>query len=117
MKTLHPAWQVTDLAASLNFYRALGYDEVRRTSLGNGTTLTMLQFPGEDVVSLELVHRPADGSVQIGSGFSHLVIQLDQLEDTVAALQQRGLQSEPEHHPHGPDGPRPSWLTDPDGSD
>ena len=33
----------------------------------------------------------------------------------IAALSRRGLAPEPEQHPAGPDGPRTSWLTDPDG--
>ncbi len=115
VKTLHTAYRVTDLAVSLDFYCALGYQEVGRISVSDGATLTVLKFPGEEVVTLELVHRPADGPVQIGTGFSHLVVQVDELADAIAALLQRGLQSEPEQHPAGQDGPRTSWLTDPDG--
>ncbi len=115
MKTLHTAYRVTDLAISLEFYAALGYEEVGRVSLSDGGTLTMLKFPAEEVVTLELVHRPADGSVQTGTGFSHLVVQVDELAGTIAAISQRGLQPEPVQHPAGPHGPRTSWLTDPDG--
>jgi lactoylglutathione lyase len=75
----------------------------------------MLKFPGEEVVTLELAHRPSAGAVQIGTGFSHLVIQVDDLAATIAALSRRGLRPEPEQHPAGPQGPRTSWLTDPDG--
>ena len=75
VKTLHTAYRVTDLAVSLDFYCALGYEQVGRISLGDGATLTVLKFPGEEVVTLELVHRPADGPVQIGTGFSHLVVR------------------------------------------
>jgi lactoylglutathione lyase len=67
MKTLHTAYRVTDLATSLVFYRGLGYQEVGRVDFGQGASLTMLKFPCEEVVSLELVHRPADGSVDIGA--------------------------------------------------
>ena len=115
MKTLHTAYRVTDLAVSLDFYSALGYREVGRVSMGEGASLTMLKFPGEQVVTLELVHRPADGPVQAGSGFSHLVVQVDELAATIEALSQEGLEPGPEQHPAGTDGPRTSWLTDPDG--
>ena len=83
--------------------------------MGEGASLTMLKFPGEEVVTLELVHRPADGPVQAGSGFSHLVVQVDELAATIEALSQVGLQPGSEQHPAGPHGPRTSWLTDPDG--
>ncbi len=115
MKTLHTAYRVADPDVSLDFYSALGYQEVGRIGVGDGATLTVLKFPGEGVVTLELVHRPADGPVQIGTGFSHLVVQVDELADTIATLTQRGLKPEPEQRPAGPDGPRTAWLTDPDG--
>jgi lactoylglutathione lyase len=88
VKTLHTAYRVTDLAVSLDFYSALGYREVGRVSMGEGASLTMLKFPGEQVVTLELVHRPADGPVQAGTGFSHLVVQVDELAATIEALSQ-----------------------------
>ena len=75
MKTLHPAYRVTDLDISLGFYTALGYQVLGRADLGHGATLTVLKFPDEPVGTLELVHRPADGAVQLGTGFSHLAIQ------------------------------------------
>ena len=55
MKTLHTAYRVTDLAVSLAFYSALGYRELGRVDMGEGASLTMLKFPGEEVVTLELV--------------------------------------------------------------
>jgi lactoylglutathione lyase len=75
----------------------------------------VLRFPDEEVVTLELVHRPADGPVELGSGFSHLVVQVEDLVDAIATLQQKGLQPEPVTRPGGPAGPQTSWLTDPDG--
>ena len=63
MKTLHTAYRVTDLAVSLDFYSALGYREVGSVGVGEGASLTMLSFPGEEVVTLELVSgRPTDRS-------------------------------------------------------
>ena len=115
MKTLHTAYRVTDLAAALRFYTALGYQEIGRVGLAEGASLTMLKFPAEQVVTLELVHRPTDGPVQVGTGFSHLVVQVDELAAAIETLSRAGLHPEPEQRPGGPDGPRTSWLTDPDG--
>src|SRR5919109_5200069 len=91
MRTLHTAYRVTDLAASLAFYTTLGYRELGRVDIGNGASLTMLKFPVEEVVTLELAHRPADGPVDVGTGFSHLVVQVDNLSATTEALSQAGL--------------------------
>jgi lactoylglutathione lyase len=115
MRTLHPAYRVTDAAASLDFYSALGYELVGRVDLGDGAGLTMLKFPGEEVVTLELAHRPADGPVDVGNGFSHLAVQVEDLGATIEALSRAGLRPGPIERPGGPDGPRTAWLTDPDG--
>jgi lactoylglutathione lyase len=115
MRTLHPAYRVTDPAASLHFYAALGYGQVGHVDVGGGTTLTMLKFPSEEMVTLELVHRPADGPVDTGTGFSHLAVQVDDLAATMGSMSRAGLRPGPVERPGGPDGPQTAWLTDPDG--
>jgi len=95
MRTLHPAYRVTDLGASVVFYTTLGYGQVGRVDLGEGASLTMLKFPSDEFVALELVHRPGDGPVEIGTGFSHLAVQIDNLKATVEALTQAGLRPGP----------------------
>jgi lactoylglutathione lyase len=115
MKTLHVAYRVGDLAASLRFYNALEYGEVGRVQMNDGSSLTMLKLPGDEVVTLELVHRPADGPVDVGTGFSHLVVQLDDINAAVESLARAGLRPGAVERPGGPDGPETAWLTDPDG--
>ncbi|MFF1306730.1 VOC family protein [Streptomyces sp. NPDC058307] len=115
MKTLFVAYRVTDLDRSLRFYTALGYGELGRVDVGDGCRLVILRFPGEPAASLELVHRPADGPVDVGSGIDHLAIQVDTLTATLKTLTEAGLEPEPVRLPGGPHGPKTSWLTDPDG--
>src|SRR6202022_2540468 len=104
MRTLHPAYRVTDLATSLAFYGAIGFEQVGRVDLGDGVTLTMLKLPDDEVVTLELVHRPSDGPVVIGSGFSHLAVQVDDLSATIEAVTTAGLKPGPVERPGGPNG-------------
>lgn len=115
MKTLFVSYRVTDLDRSLGFYTALGYGELGRVEAGDGSHLVLLKFPGEPAASLELVHRPADGRVDVGSGIDHLAIQAHTLTITLKALTEAGLEPGPVQYPGGPDGPKTSWLTDPDG--
>jgi lactoylglutathione lyase len=115
MKTLHPAYRVTDLAVSLDFYTALGYGQVGRVDLGGGASLTMLKFPDDAFVTLELVHRPAEGPVEIGTGFSHLAVQVDDMAAAIETLSQAGLTPGPIERPGGLDGPQTAWVIDPDG--
>jgi lactoylglutathione lyase len=115
MKTLHTAYRVTDLAAAVGFYNGLGYEVVGRVDLDEDASLTMLKFPADAFVTLELVHRPNLEPVDVGNGFSHLVVQVDDLADTVEALSRAGLRPGPIERPGGAEGPRTAFLTDPDG--
>jgi lactoylglutathione lyase len=114
MRTLHVGLRVEDLERSLGFYTSLGYDvigTVPETELGS---LTMLKLPGDEFVTLELVHDPTHGRVEPG-GLNHLVIQVEDVHGTVAHLGSRGVQAE---EPASPDGSADfwtTWLTDPDG--
>ncbi|QGF23455.1 VOC family protein [Raineyella fluvialis] len=115
MRTLHTAYRVTDLDASMGFYRELGYREIGRGEMADGTILVVLKFPGEDVGSLELLYRPSDGPVDLGTGFHHLVVQVHDLDASIAALTLAGRRPSAAERPGGPDGPRTSMVADPDG--
>jgi catechol 2,3-dioxygenase-like lactoylglutathione lyase family enzyme len=112
MRMLHLGLRVTDLDRSLAFYTALGYAELGRVPDTPFGSLTMLQLPDDPFVSLELVHDPAR-PVTDTSAVTHLVVQTDDLDATVADLAARAIPAEPPAEP-GP-GLRTAWLTDPDG--
>ncbi len=114
MKTILFAYRVSDLDRSLAFYRTVGYTELSAVPFDDGSSLVWLKLPGESAVSLELVHRPADGPVKIG-GFEHLAIEVESLSDTIDRLTEAGLEPGPQELPAGPDGPKTCWLIDPDG--
>jgi lactoylglutathione lyase len=116
MKTLLTAYRVSDLARAEQFYRAVGFREIGRAPIGEGTTLVMLNLPGDgDFVTLELVYAPAAGALVVGNGFSHLAVQVDDLAATVAELARKGIACGPIEYPGGANGPIVSNLRDPDG--
>jgi lactoylglutathione lyase len=115
MRTLHFGLRVADLERSLAFYTAVGYEvagSVPETPFGS---LTMLKLPGDDFVSIELVHDPANVA-DFGSGLNHFVIKVESMHATIADLTARGVDTEPPGPPGNPDDPRTAWLTDPDGN-
>jgi lactoylglutathione lyase len=114
MKSILFALRVTDLDRSLAFYTTVGYVDLGKIPFDDGSSLVWLRLPDEPSVSLELVHRPADGPVEV-SGFQHFAIEVDSLDRTVARLTEAGLQPGSIEFPGGPDGPKTSWLSDPDG--
>ncbi|MBM0228634.1 MULTISPECIES: VOC family protein [Micromonospora] len=112
MRMLHLGLRVTDLNRSLVFYTAVGFARIGSVQETGFGSLTMLQLPDDPFVSLELVHDPARPVRDIGA-VNHLVIQVDDLNATVADLAMKGVTAEPPTE-LGP-GMRTSWLTDPDG--
>jgi len=116
MRTLHFGLRVTDLDRSLAFYTAVGYEvvgSVPETSLGH---LTMLRLPGDEFVTIELVHSPARDEVNSGTGLSHFVIKVESLDATLSELAARGIGAEAPVSPDGSDDFRTTWVTDPDGN-
>ena len=114
MRTLHVGLRVEDLDRSLGFYENLGYEVVGTVPETEFGSLTMLKLPTDPFVSLELVHDPDAGPITPG-GLNHLVIQVEDLHDTVTRL--AAAASKPSE-PSSPDGSEDfwtAWLTDPDG--
>ncbi len=114
MKTILFALRVSDLERSLAFYRAVGYTELGTVPFDDGSSLVWFKLPGETSVSLELVHTPGAGPVEAG-GFEHFAIEADSLDTTLERLTAAGLNPGAPELPGGPEGPKTSWLTDPDG--
>jgi lactoylglutathione lyase len=116
VKTLHTAYRVSDLTGSVDFYRKVGFTEIGRIGFEDGTILVMLNLPDDgDVVTLELVYDPKVNPVAVGTGFSHIVVQVDSLESTLADFAQKGVAFDAPQRPAGDDGPKTSFLRDPDG--
>jgi lactoylglutathione lyase len=116
VKTLLTGYRVADLGRALAFYRNVGFREVGRVATGDGVTRVMLNLPGDgDVVTLELVHEPAVGRIDIGNGFSHLAIQVDDLAATLTDLDAKGVAHRGIERPAGENGPAVCILRDPDG--
>jgi lactoylglutathione lyase len=102
MKTLHTAYRVVQLDRSLEFYARVGFRELGRVAFEDGSMLVMLNLPGDgDVVTLELVYDP-----RLGTGLSHIVVQVDDLEAELVELRDRGVAFEVPQRPGGDDGPK-----------
>ena len=116
MRTLHLGLRVAHRDRSLAFYTAVGYEvvgEVPDTDLGH---LTMLKLPGDEFVSIEIVHDPDGAPVATDTRLSHLVIQVDAMDATLAELAARGIPADAPTSPEGSDDIRTTWIVDPDGN-
>ena len=98
MKYLHTMVRVTDIEASLRFYRdALGLTMLsRRDNEAGRYTLVFLAAPGDTQAQVELTHNwpAADGSAEAytgGRNFGHLAYAVDDIYATCQRLADHGV--------------------------
>jgi lactoylglutathione lyase len=116
MKLVHTCVRVRDIDASLRFYEALGFE--RRGKLQFQTAYNIyMGLPG-DGDTLELtVNEGREEPYDLGDGYNHVAITVDDLDATVAALEEQGIEPEkPPYHPGGREELGPiCFVQDPDG--
>ena len=98
MKYLHTMVRVTDIEASLRFYRdALGLEMLsRKDNEGGRYTLVFLAAPGDSSAQIELTYNwPApDGTAQAyggGRNFGHVAYAVDDIYATCQRLMDHGV--------------------------
>ncbi|RMB12203.1 VOC family protein [Eilatimonas milleporae] len=93
MKYLHTMVRVTDLDASMAFYRdALGLREVKRTEYPQGRfTLVYLAAPGDEDAQVELTHNWDPEAYTGGRNFGHIAYAVDDIYKTCQHLMDKGV--------------------------
>lgn len=93
MKYLHTMVRVTDLEASLRFYRdALGLKVLKTNEYPQGRfTLVYLAAPGDEDAQLELTYNWDPEVYSGGRNFGHVAYQVDDIYATCQKLQAHGV--------------------------
>ena len=93
LKYLHTMVRVTDLDASLHFYRdALGLKEMRRSEVPQGRyTLVFLAAPGDDSAQIELTYNWDPEDYTGGRNFGHIAYGVDDIYAVCERLQSHGV--------------------------
>jgi lactoylglutathione lyase len=93
MHYLHTMVRVTDLEASLYFYRdALGLEVLRTKEVPSGRfTLVFLAAPGDSQAQIELTYNWDPEALQAGRNFGHLAYAVENIYSTCERLQQHGV--------------------------
>jgi lactoylglutathione lyase len=98
MKYLHTMVRVTDIEASLAFYRdALGLEVLsRRDNEGGRYTLVFLCAPGDNSAQIELTYNWPDASGKVeqyggGRNFGHVAYAVDDIYATCKRLMDHGV--------------------------
>jgi lactoylglutathione lyase len=115
MKFAHVNVRVRNIETSLRFYEALGFERRGRLQF-EGAYNVYVGLPG-DGDTLELtVNEGRDEPYDLGTGYGHLALTVEDLDGLLARLAEDGI--EPEKPPYAPGGReefRICFVADPDG--
>jgi lactoylglutathione lyase len=112
----HTCVRVRDPEASVRFYGALGFERRGRLNFDTAYNLYLGLPGGGDVLELT-VNDGREEPYDLGEGYNHLALTVDDIDATLGAVAELGV--EPEKPPYRPGGreelPRIAFVADPDG--
>jgi lactoylglutathione lyase len=114
---LHTMVRITDPERSRAFYEALGFRFTRDLDIVRNGELEATNFffsLGDDESVLELTYNHDGRTYELGTGYGHIALGVDDLDQTLANLQEQGI--EPERPPYSvrEGGSRLCFVRDPD---
>jgi lactoylglutathione lyase len=115
---LHTMVRITDPEKSRAFYEALGFTFSRDMDIVRNGELEATNYffsMGDDENVLELTFNHDGRTYDLGSGYGHIAIGVDDLDDTLAQLNGQGIQPEREPYRVREGGSRICFVQDPDG--
>jgi lactoylglutathione lyase len=115
---LHTMYRVTDPERSRAFYEALGFtfagdfDIVREGQLEATNYFFSI---GDQESVLELTFNHDGRTYELGTGYGHIAVGVDNLDGTLEQLAQQGIEPEREPYSVREGGSRLTFVRDPDG--
>jgi lactoylglutathione lyase len=97
MELIHTCYRITDPDKSVSFYEALGFEKRRELPIRDEAINIFMGLPG-DGERLELTYNFGVDSYEIGTGYGHIAVTVDDIHATLERLQEQGI--EPERPPY-----------------
>ena len=111
---IHTCYRIGDIDRSVAFYETLGFDELGRMRIRDEATNVFMGLPG-DGPRLELTHNDGVGAYELGTGYNHIALSVDDLDATLAGLAAQGIDPERAPYTVSEGGSRLCFVRDPDG--
>jgi lactoylglutathione lyase len=114
---IHTCYRITDVDRSVEFYKALGFNEIGRLPIRDEAINVFMGLPDDGPEPrLELTYNIGhDEPYDIGTGYGHIAITTRDLDSALERLSEQGI--EPERPPYtvSQGGSRLCFVRDPDG--
>ena len=115
MELLHTCYRIGDIDRSVAFYETLGFEEVGRMPIRDEAINVFMGLPG-DGARLELTYNIGrDEPYEIGTGYGHIALALDDLDGALEGLASLGIEPEKPPYTVREGGSRLCFVRDPDG--
>jgi lactoylglutathione lyase len=113
LELLHTCYRITDIDRSVAFYEALGFEDRRRMPIRDEAINVFMGLAGDED-RLELTYNFGVDSYDIGTGYGHIAVSVDDIDETLERLKEQGI--EPERAPYRvrEGGSRICFVRDPD---
>jgi lactoylglutathione lyase len=108
---IHTCYRITEPERSVDFYKALGFEERGRHPIRDEALNIFMGLPG-DGNRLELTYNFGVDSYELGTGYGHVAITVNDLDQALENLKQQGI--EPEKPPYFVGNTRLTFVRDPD---
>jgi len=111
---IHTCYRIGEIDRSVAFYKALGFEELGRLPIRDEAVNVFMGFP-DDGPRLELTYNFGVDSYELGTGYNHIAVRLDDLDGALAGLAEQGIEPEKPPYTVSENGPRLCFVRDPDG--
>jgi lactoylglutathione lyase len=115
---LHTMVRITDPEKSRAFYEALGFSFERDMDIVRNGEIEATNYffgIGDSEAVLELTFNHDGRTYDLGTGYGHIALSVDDLDESLAALAQQGIGPEREPYRVREGGSRICFVQDPDG--
>ena len=115
MELIHTCYRITDPEKSVAFYEALGLEKRRELPIRDEAMNYFLGVPGQELPELELTHNFGVDSYELGTGYGHIALTVEDLDGALERLAAQGIEPEREPYSIREGGSRLCFVRDPDG--
>ena len=113
MEFLHTCYRIGDIDRSVRFYEALGFEERARMPIRDEAINVFMGLPGEDP-RLELTYNHGVDAYDLGTGYNHIAVAVENLDGTLDRLGDQGIEPEKPPYRVREGGSRLCFVRDPD---
>ena len=111
---IHTCYRIGDIDRSVAFYEKLGFEEVGRLPIRDEAINVFMGLP-DDGARLELTYNHGVDSYELGTGYNHIAVMIDDMDGTLARLAKAGIEPEKPPYTVREGGSRLCFVRDPDG--